>query len=203
MIKKKSNIKYVNTITPITEIQDITDTPTDDVIKKYIKQQENTNSKDILIEKEQNILKNKEKKEQYKRPAMTYTDKLSKIQIGDYLIDYEKIKDVKELNDVQPGTHIRYFEMKNGELKFRTGGTLTVKTGLPDYIILANGNISWSVQVKPCIFYKRITIKQIKEEYEGLILEKNSQLIGLHKIIKEQSTTIKDLKETIKKLKNS
>ncbi len=137
----------------------------------------------------------------YIRPELTYTDKLSKEQIKTLLLDYELINNVSELYTVPPGTHLRYFENKNGELKFRTGGILTVTKGLPDYLILNSGKVSWSVQVKNCVFYKRITISQVKEEFNKVILEKNAVISGLEKLLKEQDKELKEYKKMLKSLK--
>jgi hypothetical protein len=137
--------------------------------------------------KETNLKKNKEDKDNYIKPKITYTDKLSKAQIRQLLYDYEEIKNIKELQKIEPGTHLRYFENKDGEMKFRTGGILTVNTGFPDYLILSNGKISWSVQIKNCIFFKRITIKEIRDEYEGELIKLQGEIKGLHTLIKELS----------------
>ncbi len=157
---------------------------------------------DVELNKLENKIKNQQNKDNYKRPEITYTDKLSKSQIKELLIDYERINTVKDLEKIPPGTHLRYFEMKNKELKFRTGGVLTVNSGLPDYIILSNGKLSWSVQVAPCIFFKRVTIKQIREEYDKLLFKNDATIKGQQVLLSEQSKKIKDLLLEIKNLKD-
>jgi hypothetical protein len=140
---------------------------------------------DSSIEQIQPEKKNKPnsiKNSGYVRPVLTYTDKLSKKEIESLLLDYEKVDD---LSKVPIGTYIRYFENKDGELKFRIGGTLTIKNGLPDYCILFNNKVSWSVQVKQCIFFRRITIKEIREEYEQKLLEKDRELNELRVLIRQ------------------
>ena len=172
-------------------------------IKSTINKNIETDNKNIInsdTNKDTNLLKNKQDKENYKRPEITYTDKLSKDQIKELLIDYEKINNITELINIPSGTHLRYFEMKNKELKFRTGGILTVNSGLPDYIILSNGKLSWSVQVKPCIFFKRITIKQIREEYEKFLYDKDATIKGQQTLLNDQQKEIKNLKQKIKEL---
>jgi hypothetical protein len=149
-----------------------------------------SNKKSIIndkIVKQPNSIKDSD----YKRPVLTYTDKLSKKEIESLLLDYEKVND---LSLVPTGTHIRYFEDKDGELKFRTGGTLTIKTGLPEYCILSNNKVSWSVQIKKCIFFRRISIKEIKEEYELKLLEKEKMIIELRALVRKQKKEIYDLK---------
>jgi hypothetical protein len=183
----------------------IKDNIKDNNINKNIKNDNNKNDNNKNI-KNIKIIKNiKNKDKDYVKPIITYTDKLTEDKIKELLYDYEQIDDnnkIKILNDTPQNTHIRYFENKNNILKFRTGGILTVKTGLPDYIILSNGKLSWSVQVNSCIFFKRITIKQIKEEYKNLLLEKEAIIIGNQKIIQEQSKEIKNLKKILSKYIN-
>ena len=103
-------------------------------------------------------------------------------------MDYEKVDD---LNNIPIGTHIRYFEDKDGELKFRTGGILTIKKGLPVYCILKNQNVSWSVQIKKCIFFRRITIKEVKQEYENKLIEKEKELNELRSYIRDLRKQLK------------
>ena len=185
-----TKIKIIKTETKTDKIQ------TDKIQTDKINSSVSTNQNNIS----ENKIKNKLDKDNYKRPELTYTDKLSKVQIKELLVDYEKINNIKELEQIPSGTHMRYFEMKNNELKFRTGGILTVVTGLPDYIILNNNKISWSVQVKNCIFFKRITIKQIREEYNKLLYENDAVIKGQQKLLSEQSNKIKQLNNKIKEL---
>lgn len=124
----------------------------------------------------------------YERPILTYTDKLSKQEIETLLIDYEKVDD---LDKIPAGTHIRYFENKDGELKFRVGGILTIKSGLPVYCILKNQNKSWSVQVNRCIFFRRITIKEVKKEYEDKLIEKDKELNELRSYVRDLRKQLK------------
>ena len=158
----------------------------------------NNNKKDSTNNKKEMPKINKISESIYDRPELTYTDKLSKIQIQDLLVDYEQVKNVDELSAIQPGTHLRYFQMVDSKLKFRTGGILTVKTGLPAYVILSSGKVSWSVQVLECIFFKRITIKQVKTEYNKLLEEKQRDVISLTNLVRTQADEINRLKKIIK-----
>ena len=108
----------------------------------------------------------------YVRPPITYTDRLTKEQIETLLIDFEEIKNIE---DIHIGTFIRYFEDKDGELKFRVGGVLKVK-GLPDYIVLNNGKVGWSVQVKNCIFFKKISLESVRDEFKQILINKDVEL---------------------------
>ena len=128
----------------------------------------------------------------YVRPEITYTDKLSKKEIESMLLEYEK---VVSLEDVPIGTHLRYFEDKDGIMKFRTGGVLTIKTGLPEYCILYNNKVSWSVQVKKCVFFRKISVNEIKKEYEILLEQKKKELDEKDRKIAELHSYIRKLNE--------
>jgi hypothetical protein len=95
---------------------------------------------------------------------------------------------VEDLSQVPIGTHLRYFVNKDGEYLFRMGGNLKRNTDLPKFIILKNAvGAEWSVQVKDTIFYKKMSLTEIKNEYEGIIDE-------LHLKIKKLKSEIKSLK---------
>ncbi len=122
----------------------------------------------------------------YSRPKSTFTDNLTKEEVEKKLEDYKKVDDISA---VPIGTHLRYFIKKDGELVFRMGGNLKINTGLPKYVILVNAEgVQWTVQVEGTIFYKKMSLEEIKEEYESIIKELNGK--------------IKKLKERIKELEN-
>ena len=139
------------------------------------------NNQKIVVKKTNNDddnddVKNTFSKNGYKRPDVTFTDQLSKEQIEEKLEDYTKVDDIYK---VPLGVHLRYFSNKDDKLVFRMGGQLHKNNGLPDYVILFNGKAQWSVQVKDTIFYRKMTIQEIKEEYEKIIkdlIEKNKKL---------------------------
>lgn len=127
----------------------------------------------------------------YQRPKYTIQDKLTEEEIEEKLEDYKEVDDIK---NVPLGSHLRYFittiDKKTGTAtrKFRLGGILKDKEHADTYVILSNGNITWSVQVKNATFYRKMTNEEIKDEYEM--------------IIQEQAEEIKSLKKQIKILKN-
>jgi len=128
------------------------------------------------VENVDDIEENAFKKNGYTRPDITYTDQLSKDQIEKKLEDYKKVDDIYK---VPLGVHLRYFSNIDGKMVFRMGGQLHKNTGLPAYIILTNGKNQWSVQVKDTIFYRKMVLQEIKDEYENIInglLEKNKKL---------------------------
>lgn len=127
----------------------------------------------------------------YVRPEKTFTDQLSKEQIEEKLEDYTKVEDIYK---VPLGVHIRYFSNINGKLVFRMGGQLYKNNGLPDYIMLNSGTAQWSVQTKDTIFYRKMTLTEIKQEYQTII----DNLIEKNKKLKEEN---KKLLEKIDKLK--
>lgn len=105
----------------------------------------------------------------YKRPKETYTDRLDEEDITNLLQDYVKVENIFE---VKLNTHLRYFSLesdkKTGTInrKFRMGGYLSNKDHADKYVILSNGKKTWSVQVQTAVFYRKMTIQEIKEEYE-------------------------------------
>lgn len=125
------------------------------------------------------------KSQDYIKPTLTYTEKLSKKDIEDMLIDYERVND---LTTIKLGSHVRYFETsENDDIKFRIGGNV-IFIKLPDYIMLGNGNVKWSVQIKKSVFFKRIDILTLREEFKYEISLKDKE-------INELSILIRDLKK--------
>lgn len=114
----------------------------------------------------------------YTRPKVTQTDQLTKEQINEKLLNYSKVTDISK---VSVGTHIRYFTKIKNEMKFRSGGNLISNKGLPDYIILSNGRIRWSVQTNNTIFYRKMDEKELEKEYVEIINEKTAQYKELKK----------------------
>lgn len=133
------------------------------------------------------------KKNNYERPATTFTDQLSTEQIKERLEDYSKVDDIYK---VPLGVHLRYFINKDGHMLFRMGGQLHKNTGLPDYVILSNGASQWSVQIKNTIFWRKMTSNEIKEDYQTSL----ETLKSKYDKLKEEN---KLLKEKLKKYEQS
>ena len=144
----------------------------------FIKEEKkNSEKKEIKLES------NKYKKNGFERPEITYTDQLSKEEIQDKLADYSKVEDIYK---VPLGVHLRYFVKKDGQMLFRMGGQLFKNNGLPEYVILKSGtNAQWSVQVKDTIFYRKMTLDEIKKEYEDIIKKKNEKIQALKEKLKK------------------
>jgi hypothetical protein len=145
------------------------------------KDSKNDNNKDTKKDSKKDSKKNSD---DYDRPKKTYTDNLTTEDIEKKLEDYKKVEDITK---VPLDTHLRYFiKQKDGKLVFRMGGNLKINTKLPDYVILKNAiGKEWSVQVKDTIFFKKMSISEIKEEYEKIIDELNVKIKTLKNRIKE------------------
>ena len=86
----------------------------------------------------------------------SYQNKLSPKEIKEKLEEYKKVEDISK---VSLNSHLRYFTIneKSGEKQFRLGGFLTKIDSDKGYLILSNGNLSWSVQLKDSIFFQKMT----------------------------------------------
>ena len=116
----------------------------------------------------QKITKRLSRDTSYQRPKKTYQDKLTPEAIEEKLEEYSKVED---LSKVPLNSHMRYFTLndKTGKKEFRLGGFLTNRDQPEKYVILSNGTISWSVQTENSIFFKKMSIKELKQEYEDKI----------------------------------
>ena len=109
----------------------------------------------------------------------------------------EEYKRVENIDTVALNAHLRYFSTdKNGNKNFRLGGFLTKIDKDKGYMILSNGNVSWSVQLKDSIFFQKMTFKDLKDELSKNIEE------GFKKEIKDLKKENKKLKDTIIEIKN-
>lgn len=135
----------------------------------------------------------------YSRPKLTKTDKInneeSREKLKKALSNYLKI-DKEQLEKLPVGSHVRYFsyDPKTGTRKFRLGGFIHKKEGFPKYLILSNGSITWSVQVKNTIFFRKMKAEEIQAEYEEEIQAKDNKIFKLKK-------QVSALKDEIRKLR--
>ena len=133
-----------------------------------------------------------ETKQTKAKQPKTHTENLTKEEIVDLLEDYSQVKHMK---DVAIGTHLRYFSKVGNENKFRMGGNLKLIEN--EYVILKNAvGVEWSVQMNGTTFYKKMTNKDIKNEYDIIIND-------LHDKIKKLKADNKALKSEITDFKNS
>ena len=132
-------------------------------------------------------------KDGYVKKNETYQETLKEEDIIKLLEDYKEI-DNEDIGKIPLNTHLRYFVLKdtqNGQQKlFRMGGILSNKDNCDDYIILSNGKNSWSVQTKKSIIYRKMTLDEIKEELNNIILDKDN-------IIKKYKKEIKRLRDLL------
>jgi hypothetical protein len=135
----------------------------------------------------------------YERPVFTYTDKLTKDEIEEKLAEYTKVDNIE---NVPLGTHIRYFSKVGDTNKFRLGGNLINKSGLPTYVVLGSRSKTWSVQVKNTIFFRKISLLEIKKEYITLLEYKDDLIQKQGKRINDLVAMVKDLKKQIKTKKS-
>ena len=122
------------------------------------------------------------------KPKTTYQDKLTPKEIKEKLEEYKKVDDISK---VSLNAHLRYFTVNDkGEKQFRLGGFLTKIDIEKGYVVLSNGKLSWSVQLKNTIFFQKMTFQELKKELKE----------DMEKKFKEE---IKVLKDENKKLKNA
>lgn len=143
----------------------------------------------------------------YKRPKKTMQDKLnsSKEDIKSKLEDYVEVEDIGE---VPLNTHLRYWTEKIDEKTkkktkvFRLGGFLSNKNNYETYVVLSNTPITgvinnsqktWSVNTKKSIFYRKLTLNEIKEDYKDEVEELNDEIDKLKKEIKKLKAENKKL----------
>lgn len=122
-------------------------------------------------------------KDDYKRPKHTIQDKMTEEEIDEKLEDYIEIEDIFK---VPLNSHIRYYTLipgKDGEIKkaFRLGGQLKNKDNADKYIILSNGKVTWTVQMDTSILYRKMTLEEIKEDYENIIKDLEESNLQLKK----------------------
>jgi hypothetical protein len=120
----------------------------------------------------------------YKKTDKTYQETLSTADIQDKLDDYERVDDISK---VSLNTHIRYFVMdkKTNKRLFRLGGFLSKLDTEKGYLILSNGNKTWSVQLPETIFFKKLSIADMKGGYITQIQKLEDEVKGLKDLIKE------------------
>lgn len=127
----------------------------------------------------------------YKRPKVTYTEKLSADEIAEKLQGYEKVDDISE---VPLNKHLRYFiKNKDGTQTYRSGGFLQHKENADKYVRLTNYKNSWSVQVNDAIFFKKMSHKDeidaLHKQYQKKLAEKDLIITKLKKYIKLRLST--------------
>jgi len=124
----------------------------------------------------------------YKKPNETFTERLDEQDIKDKLSNYVKVDDIEELGKLPLGIHLRYFSIvrdkkNNITKKFRMGGFLFNKSNYEKYVVLTNNKKNWSVQSSSTIFYKKMSLDDVKYELETKLDECTKKL----KLLKEEN----------------
>lgn len=134
---------------------------------------------------------------QYNKSKKSYQESLSPDEIKQKLEEYKPIEDIRT---VALNTHVRYFTVNNktGEKQFRLGGFVTKIAD--EYVILANNNLSWSVQIKNTIFFVKMSFSDLKDEIIKKISKKfDKEIVELVEENKKLKDTIKQVKNQVKK----
>lgn len=135
----------------------------------------------------------------YIKSEQTVTEKLSADEIQKLLEDYKKI----DSNELKRGFHVRYFKINQDKsVEFKLGGNILKVNGLPEYIVLSNGKLNWSVQCKNTIFYQKMTFTEEKEEFNKIITKQNNDIQILTDYVKNLKSEIIEKDKLIKKFKN-
>ena len=136
------------------------------------------NNISYIIMDPNNIVKTKRlsKDTNYIRPKKTVQDTMSNDEIKEKLQGYKKVDDIKK---VLIGSHLRYFaKAKNSKTPiFRLGGFLTKFGDDYKYVVLSNGEFSWSVQLNGTNeFWAKMNQKEFQEKIETEVEEKFKQI---------------------------
>ena len=131
----------------------------------------------------------------YKKSGKSYQEKLSPNEIKKKLEEYSQVDDITQ---VPIGTHVRYFSIntKTGEKLFRLGGFLAKIDPKLQYVICQNGTLSWSVQIKNSVFFRKMSFSDLKEELVEKISKKYENKITS---LKNENKKLKDALKQIKK----
>jgi len=129
----------------------------------------------------------------YTKTKKSYQDSLSPDEIKKKLDEYRQVDDI---STVSLNTHVRYFTIntKTGAKQFRLGGFLTKID--QEYVIVSNGNLSWSVQKKNTIFFEKMSFSDLKEEIVKKVSKKFEHEIN---DLTNENKTLKDTLRQVKK----
>ena len=137
----------------------------------------------------------------YNKNNKSYQETLTSDEIKEYLKEY---KLVENIDDVELNKHIRYFDVdpKTKEKKFRLGGIYTKKDKENRYIILSNGDYSWSIQLDRTILFEKLNVKEIIDIYEKKLTKLkrvNEETLIQNKKLNDENT---NLKKALLKIEN-
>ena len=141
------------------------------------------------------------------RPEKTETDKINEDEqkIQEKLQNYIEVENI---DFVSSNTHVRYFVFDtrgdDPSYKFRSGGLLAMKH--TDYVVLSNGNLTWSVPKKtehlgkmyPTRFFRVYTPYEMQQKKADESRQENDQK---QVVLSEQQQELERQKAEIEKLK--
>lgn len=120
----------------------------------------------------------------YVRPEISATERLTSKEIQGKLIGYKRINSVEELKAVPKGTHMRYFKkLEDGTYKFLPGGMLINKTKIDShgYVVFMSNGKTWCATIEICIFFAKKTNEEVEERYTEVIKEQAEEITKLKK----------------------
>jgi hypothetical protein len=210
MEKKNKSTKQKKTNNSINENNGVTTLTDDNMINEVLlnmgKKSKNPVKKELINNFVNDKFNNTGKKNNTNNNNLgeekkTFTGNLTKEEINEKLQDYKLVDDISK---VPLGTHLRYFVIKDGVKLFRMGGNLKRNLDLPKFIVLVNAvGTEWTVQIKNTTFYKKMSLKEIKEEYDGIIEELHEKIKKYKKKIEDKNDVIIELQDTINTLKKN
>lgn len=142
-------------------------------------------------------------KDNYIRPNKTKQDDMTKDEFEQKLNGYKQISDVR---DLVIGNHLRYMVYLPKEKKylFRMGGFLKQFGPEYKYMILHNGNVSWSVQINDnTTFFRQLTKNELLSEnkkHDDYDNQKD-KILEMKALLKKQYEENKELKKKLKNIK--
>lgn len=147
----------------------------------------------------QNITKRLARDKNYIKKGQSYQESLTNEEIKQKLEEYKQVTDISK---VGLNTHLRYFtkNTKTGKQMFRLGGFLSKVNLTQGYVVLNNGNLSWSVQLKNSIFFEKMSFtdfkKQLKKAYDK---KYKNKILKLQTEINKLKNALKEIKKKYKK----
>lgn len=140
----------------------------------------------------------------YQKTGNEMQDKLTNDDIDLLLEEYDEVTNIL---DLKVGTHVRYFTLikkKKGVIKklFRLGGNVIKIDHEAKYAVLSNNKVTWCVQFDNTIFYKKMSISDVKEFYELELDAKDSNISKYKKQMSEMKTDINMLVESNNQILN-
>jgi len=121
---------------------------------------------------------------EFKRNKVEET--LTDEEIDNLLEDYIQVDDPLTI-DID--SHVRYFtivfEHKKAKKIFRLGGKLFSVSPDGDYLILKHGSNIIQAHTNQSIFYKHLSISEIKDEYEEILDKYEDEILDLKRLNKK------------------